>query len=327
MINLIFLFWEARITCTGRLLTQMQILVLLVTHHWWIGRDKMGRRVWPMFLLMNSSGNQTPDFRILHKTWHKPTTGMTVCAVCIIGSEWFDAHSWWAVVLTTNCKVFCLFERTLRVKKMLTHPKIEVTICNHQADSPLYVWPDIWSVDLQVQKSTVIHDTECPDWDQVSLNNTNTNPFKRTGHKHRQVCIVLPWHVTKRPSLWIKQLFWYTIFMRKQLCVYAVWKVYSSSPCNDLVSTYTWHSLLFLNHVPLTVESQNIVWISVTTSTWPLLTYKISLCICHSESHYPPNLRDQQLRKDGLGVCPKIRRLWVRIPPRTKQWCLRFEQR
>ena len=25
-------------------------------------------------------------------------------------------------------------------------------------------------------KSTVIHDTECPYWDQVSLNNTNTNP-------------------------------------------------------------------------------------------------------------------------------------------------------
>ena len=31
--------------------------------------------------------------------------------------------------------------------------KIEVTICSHQADSPLYVWPDVWSRDLQVQKN------------------------------------------------------------------------------------------------------------------------------------------------------------------------------
>ena len=42
---------------------------------------------------------------------------------------------------------------------MLTHTyphkpqkKIKVTICNHQADSPLYVWPDVWSGDLQVLK-------------------------------------------------------------------------------------------------------------------------------------------------------------------------------
>ena len=28
--------------------------------------------------------------------------------------------------------------------------KIKVTICNRQADSPLYVWPDVWSGDLQV---------------------------------------------------------------------------------------------------------------------------------------------------------------------------------
>ena len=42
---------------------------------------------------------------------------------------------------------------------MLTHTyphkplkKIEVTICSRQADSPLYVyvWPDVWSDDLQV---------------------------------------------------------------------------------------------------------------------------------------------------------------------------------
>ena len=34
---------------------------------------------------------------------------------------------------------------------VLTHSKIKskikVTICNHQPDSPLYVWPDVWSGD------------------------------------------------------------------------------------------------------------------------------------------------------------------------------------
>ena len=48
---------------------------------------------------------------------------------------------------------------------------------NHQADSPLYVWPNVWSADLHLfMKSMVIHDTECPYWDQVSLNNTKTKP-------------------------------------------------------------------------------------------------------------------------------------------------------
>ena len=46
-------------------------------------------------------------------------------------------------------------------------------MCNHQADSPLYVWPNVWSGDLQVLKIMVIHDTECPYRDQVSFNNTN----------------------------------------------------------------------------------------------------------------------------------------------------------
>ena len=33
-----------------------------------------------------------------------------------------------------------------------SHPQrnIEVTICKHQADSPFYVWPDVWSNYLQV---------------------------------------------------------------------------------------------------------------------------------------------------------------------------------
>ena len=88
--------------------------------------------------------------------------------------------------------VFEVFEKVLmkqvKVKvgdkvSVLTHTyphkllrKIKVTICNHQVDSPLYVWPDVWSGDMQFRKSMVTHDTECPYWDQVSLNNTNPNP-------------------------------------------------------------------------------------------------------------------------------------------------------
>ena len=33
---------------------------------------------------------------------------------------------------------------------ILTQRIIKVTICNHQSDSPLFVWPDVWSGDLQV---------------------------------------------------------------------------------------------------------------------------------------------------------------------------------
>ena len=40
---------------------------------------------------------------------------------------------------------------------MLTHDyqqetprKIKVTICNHQADSPRYVWPDVWFASLDI---------------------------------------------------------------------------------------------------------------------------------------------------------------------------------
>ena len=36
---------------------------------------------------------------------------------------------------------------------------------------------DVWSGDLQVEKSIVIHDTECSYCGQVSLKKTNSNPF------------------------------------------------------------------------------------------------------------------------------------------------------
>ena len=46
--------------------------------------------------------------------------------------------------------------------------------------SVLCEWPDVWFGDLQAEKSMVkhhVHDTECPYWDQVSLNNSNPNPW------------------------------------------------------------------------------------------------------------------------------------------------------
>ena len=56
------------------------------------------------------------------------------------------------------------------IASVLTHTyphkpprKTKVTICNHQADSPLYVWPNVWSGDLQVEK---MHGHA---WHQMSL--------------------------------------------------------------------------------------------------------------------------------------------------------------
>ena len=60
------------------------------------------------------------------------------------------------------CYVFLCHCQPLKGDKvsMLTHTypckplrKIEVTICNHQADSLLYMWPDVWPDDLQVLKN------------------------------------------------------------------------------------------------------------------------------------------------------------------------------
>ena len=84
---------------------------------------------------------------------------------------------------------------------MLTHtyphkpPKnIKVTICYHQVDSPIYLWPDVCFGDLQAKKKTVvIHDTECPYWDKVLLNNTNPNstnhPNMLINREGRATCV------------------------------------------------------------------------------------------------------------------------------------------
>ena len=90
-------------------------------------------------------GRPPPDFcRIWCKT-HRTVIGRSIFHYCDVG-----IMSWVTKVL---------FVCTLRGNKvsMLTHTyphkplgKIKVAICIHQADSPLNVWPDVWSGDLQV---------------------------------------------------------------------------------------------------------------------------------------------------------------------------------
>ena len=63
---------------------------------------------------------------------------------------------------------------------------IKVTICNHQVNRPVQLWPDVCFGDLQAKnKSVVIHGTECPYRDQVSLNNTKLKL------KLSAVCIII----------------------------------------------------------------------------------------------------------------------------------------
>ena len=56
--------------------------------------------------------------------------------------------------------------------------RFKVAICSYQSNSHLYgYFTNIWSGDLQPQeKSVTMHDTKCPYWDQVPLNNTKGNP-------------------------------------------------------------------------------------------------------------------------------------------------------
>ena len=49
------------------------------------------------------------------------------------------------------------------------------------------MWPNVWFGDLHVYKSMLIglHDTECPYWDQVSLNHTNQTPIRKVMDTHK----------------------------------------------------------------------------------------------------------------------------------------------
>ena len=52
---------------------------------------------------------------------------------------------------------------------------MELQMLNLQTDWPFYLCPDHVMPTLvaaNIEYITVIHETECPNWDQVSLNNT-----------------------------------------------------------------------------------------------------------------------------------------------------------
>ena len=62
----------------------------------------------------------------------------------------------------------------------------------------LYVCPVVWSGDLQVYKNMVLHDTRCPYWDQVSLNNINPPTFVSWWHhwwRYMHIVITLIHHI------------------------------------------------------------------------------------------------------------------------------------
>ena len=97
-----------------------------------------------------------------------------------------------------GCSILFFFHqiifRSLRGDKvsMLTHiyphkplRKIEVTICNHQADSPLYVWPNVWSGDLQVQKKYG------PTWHRMSLLRPGVIKKKKKKKKKNHISHIL----------------------------------------------------------------------------------------------------------------------------------------
>ena len=77
--------------------------------------------------------------------------------------------------------------------------KIEVTICNHKADSPLYDVMMLDPVICKFKKSIVKHDTECPYWDQVSYNNTfnQTKPSYSDKLYSQHLSSTLPAHSLK----------------------------------------------------------------------------------------------------------------------------------
>ena len=71
--------------------------------------------------------------------------------------------------------------------------KTKVTVCNHQADSPLYVLTDHVMSDLvmcKFRKSMVIHDAEWFYWDQVSLNNTDWQLILASTCSNVQISII-----------------------------------------------------------------------------------------------------------------------------------------
>ena len=135
------------------------------------------------------SSNYTLVSNIALPYWHTGHTESIIPANLIIQ------------IIPCHCFIPQSVEHTYPCKPLR---KIKVTICNHQADSQLYVCGLISDlVNWKFRKSMVIHDTECPYWDQVSLNNANQtkpNPVHWTC-EIQLVCVVHLWahqHIARK---------------------------------------------------------------------------------------------------------------------------------
>ena len=108
--------------------------------------------------------------------------------ICVLLSSPSQGFAWVATCTRMNCYGNPLWGD----KSEYVNPYIPTQIQeeywidhmqNHQADSPLYVWPDVWSTDLHLFiKNMVIHDIECPYWDLMLLNKTKQTYGRKQVH-------------------------------------------------------------------------------------------------------------------------------------------------
>ena len=158
--------------------------------------------------------------------------------------------------------------------------KIKVTMCNHQADSQLCIGLMSDLVNCKFRKIMVIHDTECPYWDQVSLNNTN-----------------LPWR-SLQDEISIYLLIWYYDWYLS-FCVHSSILLHPFITCVLLLEfvlsfstkvrgSYShthsiyWHTCVDIHHksrLLLTREDQGT---DSRCRVWTFSVDRHSYCLCHN---------------------------------------------
>ena len=84
--------------------------------------------------------------------------------------------------------------------------KMKVTICNHQVDNPLCVWPDVWSDDLQV--------------------------LKKCGHTWHRMSLLRPGVIKQHATPWIETDSW----LNRKWVVYIedvdLWMIFWTNCCS-----------------------------------------------------------------------------------------------
>ena len=116
----------------------------------------------------------------------------------------------------------------------------KVTICNHQADSQLYVWQDVWSGDFasldKVWTSNVLIKTRCHQTAQTNCKPTHTS-FVYTLFSHSHYSHIITFVITTLSSSGKNILVYSWIWYTKRVCL-------SISPANmgRMVIWYFWYS-------------------------------------------------------------------------------------